>query len=179
MGELVIVSGPPGAGKSTVAAALAARRDPSVLVEGDAFFRFLHRGRVDPWLTEAHGQNIIVGEAAAAATVRFAAGPFWTIYDGVVEPWALETFTAMGAASIHYVVLLPDIEECVARVRKRVRHEFRDEAATRHMHAEFVAAGIAERHLIRNAADGPEALADRLDALVDNGHLLNATWNRI
>lgn len=110
MGELVIVSGPPGAGKSTVAAALAARRDPSVLVEGDAFFRFLHRGRVDPWLTEAHGQNIIVGEAAAAATARFAAGPFWTIYDGVVEPWALETFTAMGAAPIHYVVLLPDIE---------------------------------------------------------------------
>ena len=49
-GELLVVTGPPGAGKSTVAARLVERRSPSALVEGDAFFAFLRRGRIDPWL---------------------------------------------------------------------------------------------------------------------------------
>src|SRR4051812_7372715 len=38
-GSLLVVTGPPGAGKSTVAKLLAASAEPSVLVEGDAFFR--------------------------------------------------------------------------------------------------------------------------------------------
>jgi cytidylate kinase len=168
MGELLIVSGPPGSGKSTVAAAIAARREPSVLVEGDAFFRFLRRGRVDPWRAEAHGQNITVGEAAAAATAHFASGPYWTVYDGVVAPWALPAFVAAGTRPIHYVVLLPDVEICVERVLRRGLEEFNDEAAARHMHAQFADTGIAERHLVRDVTD-VGALADRILALVATG----------
>ncbi|MFV0307025.1 MAG: hypothetical protein ACK5OX_04710 [Desertimonas sp.] len=47
-GQLVIVTGPPGSGKSTIAPLIAATASPSVLVEGDAFFAFLRRGRIDP-----------------------------------------------------------------------------------------------------------------------------------
>jgi energy-coupling factor transporter ATP-binding protein EcfA2 len=43
---LLVVTGPPGAGKSTVAAVLAGRFPESALVEVDAFFGFL-RGRCD------------------------------------------------------------------------------------------------------------------------------------
>ena len=50
MGFLLIVSGPPGAGKSTVSRRLADSFDPSVLVEGDAFFGFLASGAIQPWL---------------------------------------------------------------------------------------------------------------------------------
>jgi hypothetical protein len=172
VGQLVIVSGPPGAGKSSVAAALASRRQPSVLVEGDAFFHFLRRGKVDPWLAEAHEQNITVVEAAAAATARFAAGPLWTFYDGVVLPWALEIFVGTGAGRIDYVVLLPNVEDCVTRVLRRNRHGFRDETAARHMHAEFATAGIAERHVIHDPIGDPGDLADQILALVETGTLL-------
>jgi cytidylate kinase len=37
---LLVITGPPGAGKSTVARVVAHRFEPSVLVEGDAFFAF-------------------------------------------------------------------------------------------------------------------------------------------
>jgi adenylylsulfate kinase-like enzyme len=42
--SLLVITGPPGAGKSTVAALVAKRSTPSVLVDGDAFFAFLDQG---------------------------------------------------------------------------------------------------------------------------------------
>jgi adenylate kinase family enzyme len=135
------VTGPRGAGKSTVARLLAERFDPSVLVEGDAFYGFLRRGAVAPWLPDAHSQNTVVTQAAASAAGRYAAGGFTTIYDGVVGPWFLADFTtATGLNRLEYVVLLPSVEECLARVATRQDHGFTDEAATRHMHEQFATA---------------------------------------
>ncbi|MFL5792310.1 MAG: AAA family ATPase, partial [Actinomycetota bacterium] len=62
MSELLIITGPPGAGKSTVARSVADRFEPSALVEGDAFFGFVARGYIDPWLPESHAQNAVVTE---------------------------------------------------------------------------------------------------------------------
>jgi hypothetical protein len=120
-------------------------RTPSALVEGDEFFRFLREGRIDPWLAESDVQNSVVAEAAAAgsATGRFVQGGFWTVYDGVVGPWSLPQFmAAAGFRRLHYVILLPSVETCVAGVAARVGHGFRDEASARHMHAQFEQAGL-------------------------------------
>lgn len=163
MGELLIVSGPPGAGKSTVAALLVGARSPSVLIEGDAFFGFLRNGRVDPWLRDANAQNGAVTDAAAATTGRFVANGYWTVYDGLLGTWFLPQFMASARVeSAHYVVLLPSVEECVARVSRRRGHGFTDHDATRQMHAEFVRAGIEPRHIV----DGEEAAADKMAATV-------------
>ena len=94
MGSLLVVTGPPGAGKSTVAAILAHRDEPSALVAGDAFFAFLARGAIPPWLPESRGQNEVVTQAAGAAAGRYASGGYATVYDGVVGPWFLPTFAA-------------------------------------------------------------------------------------
>ncbi len=47
---LIVVTGPPGAGKLTVARALASEFDRSALVEGEVFFAFIARGALAPWL---------------------------------------------------------------------------------------------------------------------------------
>jgi adenylate kinase family enzyme len=139
-GEPIVVTGPPGAGKSTVSAHLVELYEPSALVEGDAFFAFLRRGYIEPWKPASHVQNTVVVEAAAAAVGRLSITSS-VVYDGVVGPWFLSPFlAASGVSQIHYVVLLPPLEVCVSRVEQRIGHGFTDLAATRQMHEQFVAA---------------------------------------
>lgn len=146
--RIVVVTGPPGSGKSTVSEALADRWEPSVLVEGDAFFAFLRRGYVPPWLPESHAQNETTVRAAAAATGAFAAAGMTVVFDGVVGPWFLPTFAGLtGIDVLDYVVLLPPVETCLHRVAARTGHGFTDLDAARHLHEDFVRAtstGLAD-----------------------------------
>ena len=84
MGSLLVVTGPPGAGKSTVARLLAEGAERSVLVEGDSFFGFLANGAVDPWLPASRDQNEVVTTASAAAAAAFARGGYTTVFDGMI-----------------------------------------------------------------------------------------------
>ncbi|HEX3839794.1 MAG TPA: AAA family ATPase [Acidimicrobiales bacterium] len=157
MASLLLVTGPPGAGKSTVARAIAEASPHSVFVAGDAFFGFLANGSIAPWLTAAHRQNQIVTRAAASAAGRYASGGYFTVYDGIVGPWFLPTFaSATGLDELDYVVLMPPMETCVERVATRVDHGFTDEAATRQMHREFASADIEARHVLNTPPDRVE-----------------------
>ncbi len=159
MSELLIITGPPGAGKSTVARLVADRFEPSALVQGDVFFGFVARGYIDPWLAESHEQNTVVTEATARATSVFARGGFTTIFDGMVGPWFLPTFLEhAGVESVHYAALLPSAETCVARVLARTDHGFREETVTREMHASFADGGIDPRSVI-DAEPDPVSVA--------------------
>ena len=170
--SLVVVTGPPGAGKSTGAAQLADQFTPSVLVDGDAFFAFLRRGAIEPWLPAARDQNEAVTEGAAAAAGRYVRGGFMTVYDGVVGPWFLPTFAAAsGMESLHYVVLIPPLSVCVERVATRVGHGFTDEAATRKMHDDFSRAELDPRHIVDPS--GPvDAVVARMLQVVESGEAI-------
>src|ERR1700730_3526544 len=108
VGSLLVVTGPPGAGKSSVARVLADAAYESVLIEGDAFFGFLASGAIEPWLPASNDQNTVVTKAAASAAGAFATGGYTAVYDGVVGPWFLPTFgAATGLDRLDYAILLP------------------------------------------------------------------------
>jgi predicted ABC-type ATPase len=171
MASLLVITGPPGAGKSTVAAVVAKKHNPCVLIDGDAFFAFLNQGAVAPWLPEAHEQNDVVVSAAAAAAGRFATR-YMTVYDGVIGPWFLPTFAeASGLDSLRYLILLPPVESCVERVATRSGHGFTDEPATRKMHEEFSRAEVADRFVFTNPPDDPAEVALEVLARFDDGSI--------
>ena len=142
-GELLIVTGPPGAGKSTVAARArrraAARASSSRATPSS---RFLREGRIDPWLVESHAQNEIVTEAAAAAPDASPAtsGPSTTASSGrgsCRRSWPPPDSTPPTTSCC-----CRRVERCVERVATRIGHGFADAAATRHMHDQFARATI-------------------------------------
>lgn len=50
--DLLVVTGPPGAGKSTLASKVSGMFLPSARVAGDDFFAFVDQGYLPPWFIE-------------------------------------------------------------------------------------------------------------------------------
>ena len=72
--QIIILSGPPGAGKSTVAPLLADHFDLSVVLQMDEFFHFIRRGHIAPFLPDAAQQNEVVSDVLAATAASAATG---------------------------------------------------------------------------------------------------------
>jgi cytidylate kinase len=171
MSELIVVTGPPGAGKSTVAQILANRFDPSALVAGDAFFAMVLRGYIDPWTEAAHRQNEVVVVAAAAAAGRITEGGYTVVFDGVIGPWFLDTFlAATGLDEVHCVMLLPPEQVCLQRVQSRAGHGFSEPTAARHMYGEFARAANSRLGVVRST-ETPETVATTIAELLGAGSL--------
>ncbi|TYK51428.1 AAA family ATPase [Actinomadura decatromicini] len=127
-GEVVILTGPPGAGKSTTAAALAAGFEKSVHLHTDDFWHFIAAGAVPPYLPESDRQNQTVLRVIALAALAYAEGGYTVVVDGIIGPWMLHHFQrakrddpamSMHYMSMHYIVLRPARETTLARAQAR------------------------------------------------------------
>ncbi len=152
-GCVVIVSGPPGSGKTT-ASRLLAEHSPAeraVHLHTDDYYTRIVKGFVGPWLAEAPHQNPAVADALRASAERYAGGAYEVVVDGIFGPWFLEPWLdlARRGLAVHYLVLRPDEHTTLLRgVSRRSSGALIDPQVIRSMWQRFAALGAYERHVL-------------------------------
>ena len=172
---VTILTGPSGAGKTTVAALLAAdAARPTVNLTSDTFYRSIATGFVPPYLSGSQQQNDTVAAALVGAVGAYVRGGYDVVLDGVVGPWFLPPFRAAATREgwdLAYVVLRPGLEVALARATDRSDAELRDPAAVRSVHASFADLGELEAHARDTGDEEPAATAAAVRAALDRGEL--------
>ncbi|MBO0881708.1 MAG: AAA family ATPase [Mycobacterium sp.] len=171
-GRLIVLTGPPGAGKTTVAAILAQRYMPSVHLHADDFWGVIRAGAVPPYLPQAHQQNTVVITALARTAATYAAGGYHVIVDGIIGPWFIQRFCAAAdpaPGQIHYLVLRPDETTTLHRAIHRGSDALTATEPVQTMYRQFADLGPYEHHVIDSTTLDPLATAERIQQALITG----------
>ena len=150
-GSVIVLTGPPGVGKSATARLVADRLHPSVRLPADEFWHFIQRGAIPPYEPESAEQNRVVIGVLAACAFGYAAGGYQVVVDGVVGPWFLERFRSAperGELPLHYVVLRADRETTMARAAARGAAGLADPEPLSAMYRQFADLGEFEGNVV-------------------------------
>lgn len=148
-GEILILTGPPGSGKTTTALALAeVSGAPKVHLHSDDFWHFIKHGAIPSYLPEAHEQNAVVMDVLAGVAEGYAKGGYFVVVDGIIGPWFLQPFRRVSTP-LHYVVLRPPLDVAIVRCQERGGDTLTDAEAITALHQQFSSLEQLEQHVLR------------------------------
>lgn len=157
-GQIVVVSGPPGSGKTSVTRALIPLLpQPVAFIEGDRFWKFI----VKPDARERHQNFRTIIRSMTAACIPFARSDFQVVLDFAIPPAMLDTLRAtVKEIPLHYVLLRPSIETCALRAAGRNAGKIADYESLRGFYTLFVGEGAGDA--LSDETASPEALAAQI-----------------
>lgn len=172
---VLILTGPPGAGKTTAAAALTVRFPRSVHLESDRFFQFIRSDYVEPWRPESSEQNRVVMRIVAEAAAGYAAAGYFTVIDGIVIPgWFLEPVRDALRETGHEValaVLRAPMAVCIERVQEREGEPSVETAALERLWRSFADIGDFEANVLELDGESCDEVSEILTRRLDEGQL--------
>jgi predicted kinase len=133
---VLLLGGPAGAGKSTLARAWCGTRKRAVHVELDCVRDLIVTGRADPQEPSAtQSEQYVTSVHATCALARtFAESGYDVVLDDVLEPEAFEAAWRPQLRELDWsiVVVLPTLEETLARSRARSKRVQERHTAAQH-----------------------------------------------
>ena len=178
-GNVIILTGPPGAGKSTIARRIASLRVSGVHLHTDDYWSAIIAGGIPAYLPEADEQNQTVLRAIAAAAFEFANGGFDVVVDGIVGPWMLHHFAEARrvhpSVDVSYTVLRPDRAVTLSRAIARTSPDaLIDPDPVLAMWDQFAHLGALERHVLETSDEDADTTVVRVTQVLAAGeHLLS------
>jgi predicted kinase len=153
--NIILLAGPPGAGKSTVARELvASSTGPTVCIEGDKFWTFFVKGGPNQVRTKIF--RTMLWSIAAAAMPCARAG-YETIVDFSTPYWFVDPLRArFSDVDFEYVVIRPSIAICAARAAARSVGAVADYSIYNDFYADFE---VPQPNLIADNTADPATVA--------------------
>ena len=169
-GNIVVLTGPIGAGKSTVASEFMSISPwPFALIEGDHFWKFFDSGaNVKP---KPVNFKLLIGSVLGAA-IPIAKGGYNVLIDFTVPHSASSRFLEhcnRFELDVHWVTLSPELDVCSSRAAGRIEGRIADYSYYEDFFTSFLDSPTT---ILDNSSLTPSAAADQITIGLQNGTYL-------